>query len=243
MSLYKPKDEQPQFAARLKRIRELRGFSQTSLAEEMTRRQGSDQKPIPRQNISSWESGHTPNPAFLISLANVLDVSVDYLTGNTNTVNTQLNISDLFQLPTNFEELDVLQFEYEPLYYCPENGTGYWTLMDPVTRTLVSVETSVFLYPRMLLSDLTVIQDDQSGDGWTGTLILTEYAASGSSAASSGSSSGSASAASRSGGGSSGSMLPFSGQIFSSPSAKVTLDHRIAQPTAEELRAYCLAQL
>ena len=29
-------------------------------------------------------------------------------------------------------------------------------------RTLVSVETSVFLYPRMLLSDLTVIQDDQS---------------------------------------------------------------------------------
>lgn len=110
-------------------------------------------------------------------------------------------------------------------------------------RTLVSVETSVFLYPRMLLSDLTVIQDDQSGDGWTGTLILTEYAASGSSAASSGTSSGSASAASRSGGGSSGSMLPFSGQIFSTPGAKVTLDHKIAQPTAEELRAYCLAQL
>ena len=110
-------------------------------------------------------------------------------------------------------------------------------------RTLVSAETSVFLYPRMLLSDLTVIQDDQSGDGWTGTLILTEYAASGSSAASSGTSSGSASAASRSGGGSSGSMLPFSGQIFSTPSAKVTLDHKIAQPTAEELRAYCLAQL
>nr|WP_027872384.1 helix-turn-helix transcriptional regulator [[Eubacterium] cellulosolvens] len=149
MSLFNPQDEQLQFAARLKRIRELRGFSQTSLAEEMTRRQGSDQKPIPRQNISAWEAGHIPNPSFLISLADVLDVSVEYLIGNTNTVNSQLNISDLFQLPTNFEELDVLQFANDPLYYCPENGTGYWTLMDPVTRTLVSVEN-----PPLSIADL-----------------------------------------------------------------------------------------
>ncbi|MCR4652453.1 MAG: helix-turn-helix domain-containing protein [Eubacterium sp.] len=149
MASYGIQNEQMEFAARLKRIRELRGFSQTSLAEEMTRRQGSDKKPVPRQNISAWEAGHIPNSSFLISLADALDVSVDYLTGNTKTVNTQVNVSDLFQLPSNFEKSDILQIEYEPLYYCPENGTGYWTLMDPVTRTLVSVEN-----PPLSITDL-----------------------------------------------------------------------------------------
>ena len=150
MASYGIQNEQIEFAARLKRIRELRGFSQTSLAEEMTRRQGSDKKPFPKQSISGWESGrHTPTTYALISLANVLDVSVDYLTGNTKTVNAQVNVSDLFQLPSNIEKSDILQIEYEPLYYCPENGTGYWTLMDPITKTLVSVEN-----PPLSITDL-----------------------------------------------------------------------------------------
>ncbi len=129
-----------QFAARLKKLRELRGLSQQGLADEMTHRQGADGKPVRAQTISSWEAGHIPQLPSLNILAETFDVSTDYLIGSTKDESFRLSKSDLYQFPTKIEEADILQFEYEPLFYCPDDKDGYWTLVDPVTRTLVSID-------------------------------------------------------------------------------------------------------
>ena len=41
-------------------------------------------------------------------------------------------------------------------------------------RALCTVTVSGKVYDNMLLSDLTVIQDDQTPCGWTGTLVFTQ---------------------------------------------------------------------
>ena len=45
------------------------------------------------------------------------------------------------------------------------------------TRQILTVETALHTYSFMLLSDLTVIQDDRTGEGFSATLIFTEVTA------------------------------------------------------------------
>lgn len=64
------------FAKRLKELRDENGISQAKLAELTN---------ITQQAIGKWETGKsTPDPEMIVKLANLLDVSTDYLLGNTN---------------------------------------------------------------------------------------------------------------------------------------------------------------
>ena len=63
------------FSARLKELREDRKISQKQLAEILR---------VSQQTVAKWETEKaTPNPQTVVKLANILQVSADYLLGNT----------------------------------------------------------------------------------------------------------------------------------------------------------------
>ena len=65
------------FGERLAALRKERGMSQEELAEKLQ---------LTRQTISKWETGaSTPDLELLIQLAEVFDVSVDFLLGGKET--------------------------------------------------------------------------------------------------------------------------------------------------------------
>jgi Predicted transcription factor, homolog of eukaryotic MBF1 len=62
------------FSVRLKELREDRKISQKQLAEMLS---------VSQQTVAKWETAKaTPNPQTVVKLANVFDVSADYLLGN-----------------------------------------------------------------------------------------------------------------------------------------------------------------
>ena len=70
---------------RLKELRQQNGYTQKELSKLVNYSQNL---------ISTWESGiHEPNIKALISLANIFNVSVDYLIGNENNVPKEINNS------------------------------------------------------------------------------------------------------------------------------------------------------
>lgn len=61
------------FIKRLKALREEKGFSQAKLAELIN---------ITQQAVGKWETGKsTPDPEMIVKLANLFNVSADYLLG------------------------------------------------------------------------------------------------------------------------------------------------------------------
>ena len=101
-------------------------------------------------------------------------------------------------------------------------------------RQAVSVETPLHIFPGMLLSDLTVVRDDRTGDGLTATLVFTEIPA-----ASSGASSGDTSGGRASGGSSGYSYGGMSVGAGRSLTVIAVPDFDPdALPTAETLRQY-----
>ncbi len=61
---------------RLKELRKAAGFSQKTLSEKLS---------VSQQTVAKWETGGaTPNPEMLSAIADVFEVSVDYLIGRTN---------------------------------------------------------------------------------------------------------------------------------------------------------------
>ena len=77
-------------AARIKALREARGWTQAELARRLS---------ITRNGVNSWEQGLSmPSPACLVDLAKLFSVSTDYLLGveRLEMVNvTGLNESDI----------------------------------------------------------------------------------------------------------------------------------------------------
>lgn len=74
-------------ADRLKTIRVRNGYTQETLAEEI----GTDKK-----QVSRWEGGvFTPNTETLIKIAQVLNVSADYLLGLSDDPMPQLRIDNM----------------------------------------------------------------------------------------------------------------------------------------------------
>lgn len=60
-------------ADRIKTLREQRGFTQTSLSKELG---------ITRSSVNAWEMGiSVPSTQYIVELANLFDVSTDYLLG------------------------------------------------------------------------------------------------------------------------------------------------------------------
>ncbi len=77
------------FGMRLAALRKQRGMSQEELAEKLQ---------LTRQTISKWETGaSTPDLALLARLAEVLDVSANYLLGQEDRLTTKKE-KDFFQL-------------------------------------------------------------------------------------------------------------------------------------------------
>lgn len=76
------------FKDRLKTARKDAGLSQATLAKELF---------VSQQAIAKWETGRaTPNPEMLAKIANVLNVSIDFLlcndTPNTNTTTEEKKV-------------------------------------------------------------------------------------------------------------------------------------------------------
>ena len=64
-------------AERIKALREQQGITQTELAKQLS---------ITRSSVNAWELGiSTPSTQYIVELANIFDVSTDYLLGVQNT--------------------------------------------------------------------------------------------------------------------------------------------------------------
>lgn len=65
-------------ADRIKKLREQKNMTQTILAKKLG---------ITRSSVNAWEMGiSVPSTQYIVELANIFDVSTDYLLGVNNTV-------------------------------------------------------------------------------------------------------------------------------------------------------------
>ena len=101
------------FGTRLLEIRKSKGFSQADLAEKLNTK-----PPV----IGRYERGEaTPSIEVGLKLAKILEVSLDYLTGNTDLEldqKTLQRIIDISKIPTNYrtfflKALDALLRDYK----------------------------------------------------------------------------------------------------------------------------------
>lgn len=82
----------------LRETRELRGITQSELAKKLG---------VSQTNIYNYEVGRTePNIDTLIRLSHILEVSVDYLVGNSN----EFGIISIVQPEPNKEENELLNY-------------------------------------------------------------------------------------------------------------------------------------
>ena len=72
-------------ADRIKRLREQYGITQSELAKQLG---------ITRSSVNAWEMGISiPSTQYIVELANIFEVSTDYILGVENTVS--INVSGL----------------------------------------------------------------------------------------------------------------------------------------------------
>lgn len=87
---------------RLKYLRSEKGWTQEQVSQMLN---------ISRANYSHFETGRNePGTSILKKIANLYDVSVDYLIGNTNTKNSTNNIKEI-DIDDFVKENGVLTFE------------------------------------------------------------------------------------------------------------------------------------
>lgn len=134
-----------QFAQKMKSLRKSFGYSQTTLAAEITRRQDPSRPAVRPQTISSWERGHIPSTYTLTILCEIFDVTQDYLTaGDTGT--TSLKNFAMYKYATEIDDKQIPQFEKWPLFYVPkarDRNTGYWGIVDMRTNSLITCSGSI----------------------------------------------------------------------------------------------------
>ena len=92
------------FAKRLKTLREAAGLSERDLAKKLF---------VTRQAVSKWETGKgLPSPDILVNIANIFNVSTDYLLGRIDTPNAVKKEQVIKYIeaepPLNKEEKDAL---------------------------------------------------------------------------------------------------------------------------------------
>lgn len=78
-----------EFKDRFKELREKKGLTQAKLVKELN--SFSSELQVKPQSVSYWENGREPDFHTLKILANFFEVSVDYLVGNSNIRNIQVN--------------------------------------------------------------------------------------------------------------------------------------------------------
>ena len=95
------------FKTRLKELREIKGLTQKQLADKLN--SISKANKIYPQNISYWENGREPNLSIIVDLANLFDVSTDYLLGNTDNLDfNEISYEEKFNTVLNKKVLDAL---------------------------------------------------------------------------------------------------------------------------------------
>ncbi len=70
-------------ADKIKKLRELKGLTQSMLAKELG---------ITRSSVNAWEMGiSVPSTQYIVELANIFDVSTDYLLGVDSSSSVNVN--------------------------------------------------------------------------------------------------------------------------------------------------------
>lgn len=96
------------FQNRLKELRKEKGWTQQELANEITEiHKGAVLK---KQTISSYENGIEPSIDMLISISKTFNVTIDYLTGNSDFRNTQDEILKTKDNPPVFENNTIQKY-------------------------------------------------------------------------------------------------------------------------------------
>lgn len=130
------------FGTRLKQLRETRGYTQKSLADAINRSLPEQYPRIRTQSISSYEAqGHRPKEATLRIMAQVLNVTVDYLVGKhtENYSSTLSTIGSLYRIQAE----NIVQYAGQPVYVveAPNDTayTGKWALIDDIHSQFIFV--------------------------------------------------------------------------------------------------------
>jgi len=92
------------FAERIKELRLENGLSQASLAQAAK---------VSQQTVAAWERGIKPNIDTLLLLADIFNVSVDYLLGRTNKKGVVLSVGEIKKKhPELADKLEALEIDY-----------------------------------------------------------------------------------------------------------------------------------
>lgn len=92
------------FNARIRELRVENKWSQSLLAQKAK---------VSQQTIAAWERGIKPNIDTLLLLADIFNVSVDYLLGRTNKKGIVLSVDEIKKrYPELAEKLDALEIDF-----------------------------------------------------------------------------------------------------------------------------------
>lgn len=168
--------QDPVFAERLSNRRKRLGYTQTTLANEITKRCRARgiQKTVINRNVYTWERlGCHPRKELVPILAEVLQVDEDYLFGNTDAVPSP---SDILKNPREMvhrltDKKELILYNFQPLYFVPRNDitSGRWYIVD--------IENDILVSP---IGNITISELDLSKDALytkhfcTGNLTLRE---------------------------------------------------------------------
>lgn len=138
------------FSQRMIKLRKEKGMTQKDLTQYLGK-VVTDTSPISFTTVSSWETGkRTPRIPMLMALAELYDVSINYLIGTSSERGHFYPDEQIFKRPSNsflIEKKDLPKFDQLPVYVTfPDNRPGpLWGIYD-------AASDAVF-FPRRLLEN------------------------------------------------------------------------------------------